>query len=441
MKRTRLWESCGIEPLEERYAPSNLTVAVIGHILTITGDAEGNAITIDGTVGDATRFKVAAAADTINRGGSEFTTPSGVTGIAIKLLGGNDSVTLSDAVANISLKGSLTINGGDGDNTVTARNLNIGKNFSITNGVGSDTNQFQDFRVGGSLTIKNGDGDSDTNTAGAIFQTVGGNVTITNGTGRDAVVLAGLSVKHNVTINNGRGNAVADAGFFQIYNQVNFRNVIGGNVTVNYLDGAVGISGISDVQVAGNVSLNFGSGSGGIEFDDYNSKQPVVINGNVTVKGTGALQVAVGTQNGKLGMIVGKAFTVTSASAGADNVTLNQLVVGGATKISLGDGANAITIDDAVFNGAFTSTTGSGADTVYIETMEDSIFGTTFGGRVTIKEGAGIDVLARGDIGGDIEQYIFYFDSVMVRTGGDLGDATIVGNEVFFYDARLTILP
>ena len=441
MKRTRLVESCRIEPLEERYAPSNIVVAVAGHTLIITGDADANAFTIDGTVGDPTQLKVTADSGTLNGAANPFTTPTGITDIKMKLLGGSDSVTFSDAIAPISLKGSVTINGGDGDNTVTATNLDIGKNLSITNGVGNDTNTLKYFHVGGSLTIKNGDGGSSTSTADAVFQTVGGNVTITNGKGYDAVILAGLSVKRNVTINNGLGAGDGNAGYFQIYNQLNFRNVIGGNVTINYLNEAVGSSGIYDTEIGGNVSLNLGLDSGTLNFDNYVSSQPTVIRGNFTIKTAGALDLSVGKQYGKIGMIVGKNFTVTSTSTAADNITLNKLSVLGATKLSLGDGDNVITIDDSVFSGAFSSTTGKGADTMKLETTAGSTFGTTFGGRVTINEGAGDDTLVRTGAGPDGNQFLFYHNTVIVHTGGNAGDTTTANNEAFLYTKAPTIVP
>lgn len=439
--RTRLAESCRIEPLEARYAPSNITVFVAGHTLMITGDADANAFTIDGTVGDATKFKVTANSGTLNQLGNPFTTPSGITDIRVNLLGGSDSVTFSDAVAQISLKGSVTINGGNGDNTVTATNLTVGKNLSITNGLGNDTNTLRYFHIGGSLTIKNGDGGSFTDTSNSIANTVGGNVTVTNGRGYDGTVLAGVSVKRNVTVSNGLGDGAGNAGYFLIYNQLPFRDVIGGNVTITFLDEVVGGSGIFDTEIGGNVALNLGTGGGTLNFDNYTSSQPAVIRGSLAIKTTGQLDLSVGKQYGQFGLIVGKNFTVTSTSTAADKVTLNKLSVLGTTTLALGDGDNTITIDDSAFSGAFTSTTGKGADTLKLETTAGSTFGTSFGGRVTINEGAGDDTLLRTGAAPDGQQFLYYFDTVIIHTGGNTNDTTTANNEIFLYIKAPLIVP
>lgn len=435
----------GIEQLEERYAPSNVTVSVANHTLYITGDNDANVLTIDGTVGDPTQFKITATGDTINHAGSTFTTASGVTSISVRLLGGSDTIDFSNAVAPTHLLGSLTVNGGDGDNIVKTDKLSVAKSLTLINGNGKDTAALNDLITGGSVVINNGNGGSDTSfnitDSGPWF--IGGSLTITNGTGYDALILGGIGVRQNVTITNGHGDAAGNAGFFQIYNRLDYNLILGGNLTVSYLDGEVGGSGLYDVEVGGNVIWKLGTGKATVNVDGYISSSPVVVHGNFTVTGSGEDTVNVGTQYKQTGLLVGKSFSVTLPSGPkTDLITLNKLQVIGATTLTLGNGANVITVDDSNFGGRFSSTTGSGADTFKLETASGGTVGTTFAGPVSIKEGAGVDTLIRAG-SHDLGQFIRFAEPFIVHTGGNPGEtvSSFSGHEFGFFNLGIVVVP
>jgi hypothetical protein len=346
---------------------------------------------------------------------------------------GNDTVDLANNPP-IELAGSLTVDGGDGANQVFASDLTVARGVTIRNGTnaaGKDTIAILNLNVGGSVTIANGDGDTDIgirrNAAGA--SAIGGNLSITNGTGQDRALLGDLNIGRNLTIRNGHGGAIA-AGPVSQFNEYNAtRSIIRGSVAISYLDGGGATSGISlsDAEVFGNYTVNFGTSSFSTILDGYNLPLPVIVHGNVTITGTGHNDVAVGHPMGTqgVGLIVGRNFTVTTG-AGADDIHLNRLTVGGATRLSFGDGANKVSIDDSLFLRTFTLTLGGGNDVVQVDTTTGTTAATTFGGSVRMSLGAGGDhVILAGAL--DFGQQIMYLGPfvIFIGSGADLIEQTL----------------
>ncbi|MBO0699491.1 MAG: hypothetical protein J2P46_13935 [Zavarzinella sp.] len=429
-----------LEALEGRDTPANLTVtfSALTHTLTIVGDSSNNALTVQGDAADPTRFHLSSTTDTFNHSPGPLDTPGGVRNIAVWLLDGDDHVTFDNAVP-IDLRGSLSVNGGNGANSVVTTDLKVEKNFSITNGTnasGSDINTIDNVTVGGSLTINNGAGDTamDIRRDTAGVSAVGGSLSITNGPGTDSNIIADLNVGGSVTVNNGRANPqTGSAGYTVIGNQIHndFRSQIRGNVSVSYLDGNVnGSDGIFDADIDGNVTFNHGTGSAVTRFDGYATSLPVVIRGSLTFKGSGANTVSVGKAFDYTGLVVGKNLTVTTGAA-ADTLVFNQLEVGGATRLSLGDGGNAVAIDDSLFAGAFTLTTGAGNDQVSLDATASGAEPTTFGGPVLIAQGAGDDQVVRA--GPDAPEELIVLSTFVIHHGTGAGDSTTAtpGHEIF----------
>ena len=132
---------------------------------------------------------------------------------------------------------------------------------------------------------------------------------ITNGVGSDLTAIIDTNVGGNVTVNNGKGNASVDtAGSTQFYNSAlnpSVRAVIGGNVSVSDLTGnVVGTQGIWDTEVRGNVTFANGPCPRTTNFDGKATNLPVIILGSLTITGSGAHTVNVGTDAGA-GMTVG----------------------------------------------------------------------------------------------------------------------------------------
>src|SRR6266853_157701 len=430
-------DSFSIEILEARIAPANITAAVMGHTLKITGNDTANDITIRGAAGDA--FDVICSTDTINNGGSGFATMTGITDISIKLLGGDDSVTFDNSPVAIHLKGGLKIDGGDGANTVTSTDLTVDKNLSITNGdagMGTHKNFLTNLTVKGSVMINNGNGN--TQTAFGINSprsfSIYKNLSITNGTGQDGNSVSDENIGGNVTIKNGHGSSGGSAGQTSISrSNGTFQPVIKGNVSVSYIDGDSIADYLSDVDVFGNFTVNHGPGTFDIAIDG--NSMPAAVHGNFTVSGAAFDEVHIGANFGSAGMIVGKNFSVT----GSDSLsTFNKLQVGGNTKLTVsntdtftisnsiftgtfthtsGGGANSITIDDTKFEKAYTSMLGGGAVTFKLDTNTGTTLPTTFEGPVSIKSaGGGGSITFAGT--SDNNQEVIVESTFIIHTGG-----------------------
>src|SRR5262245_43020070 len=368
-----------VDRLEARDVPAaNLTVTFspVTHTLTIVGDANDNDVTVKGDPFDLTHL-ILNSSGNIDGVPPPFSTQSGVKNLVFKMLDGNDTVTF-DPTVPIFVHGSVSIDGGTGVNSVAATHLSVVKNLSVTNAAqttGVDSVVLIDFSAGGSVLIRNAGGDSYTgiNRDVAGVSTIKGSLTVTNGTGRDSFFLNDTNVDGNVRINDGHGNAAGVAGFVNIYNLDNtaFRSIIGGNLTVTYLDGnANTYDGLWDTEVLGNVTLNHGPGVFKTDMDGYATHLPVLIHGNLTITGAGANSLGFGTNNGSgngSGLIVDKKFTLTSGGGAAETLAFKNFQVGGDLSITLGNGGNTITIDDSIFGGRFTLVSGVGNDTFNLE--------------------------------------------------------------------------
>jgi hypothetical protein len=394
-----------VDRLEARDVPAaNLTVTFspVTHTLTVVGDANDNDVTVAGDFLDPTHFVLNSSNSTINGEPPPYSTPSGVRSLVFKMLDGNDSVTF-DPTVPIFVRGSVSIDGGAGVNSVAATHLTVGKNLSVTNAAqttGLDSVVLIDFSAGGSVQVKNAGGDSYTaiNRDGAGVSTIKGSLTVTNGTGEDSFNLNDTNVEGNITINDGHGNAAGVAGFVNIYNLDNtaLRSIIGGNLTVTYLDGnANTFDGLWDTEVLGNVTLNHGLGVFTTYMDGYATHLPVLIHGNLTITGAGANSLGFGTDNGSgngSGLIVGKKFTLTSGSGTAETLAFKNVQVGGDTALTLGNGGNTITIDDSIFGGRFALVSGVGNDTFNLEATTGTTSATEFKKAALIDLGSGNDL-------------------------------------------------
>jgi hypothetical protein len=415
-----------LEHLERRLVPANLTASFspVTHTLTVLGDAQDNAVTIKGDAGDRTHFTLSSSTGTINNSHAAFSSPSGVKNLAIQLLDGTDSVIFDNTV-HIDLLGTLAINGGNGANSVAGSDLTVEKSVVITNGTnttGTDQFELNNLSIKGSLTINNGNGQSFTQIqrSSAGISSIVGNLSITNGTGKDEFYLVDTNVGGSVTINNGHGGSGV-AGRIDIFNALNtaYRSLIGGNLTVTYLDGDVlSHDGLFDLEVMGNVTLNHGSGAFGTSIDGYQTTLPVLIHGNLTITGTGANSINIGSLFLNTGLIVGKNFTVTTGS-GADSLAVNKLQVYGISKWSLGDGANSVTIDDSLFGGTFTLLTGAGNDTFNLEMTAGSSSLTVFDKAVVLSFGNGSDTGQIAFQHHDANQGIVAYSTFVVLRGWD----------------------
>lgn len=387
-----------LERLDARDTPANLqiTYSTLSHTLQVVGDDAPNALTVQGNLIDPGHFILSSATDSINSGPGPYSSPLGIQNLVLRMRGGSDQVTFTGPdLSWVTFGGSVTIDGGDGTNTITAPNgLKVGRGLTIVNGFGPDMTTLTGLQVGGALTVRNGDGGSSLsilrNTQNNLsVNYVGRSVTITNGAGADYTSLEDLSVGGAVSVRNGAADGAGVGGFVQIFNLSSHanRSEIRGNVAVSFPEGSA--SGfLGDAEVGGNVTFAYGPAAAATTLDAVGTRLPTVIRGNLTITGAGLQTINLGTGVVGRGLTVGGRLAVASRS-GSDAVTLFGVLVGGATGLALGDGNNIVKVDDSVFLGPVNMATGAGDDKFLVEGVAGTAAGTTFLGSVRLELGAG----------------------------------------------------
>lgn len=372
-------------------AGGSAPLAFTGGTVKIALGAGGDSLILQGTIPKPTSLTVdlGAGVDQMNMAaGGTFTGTTKITLGADRELEGDALAFQTGAVfANLDIRGGGS-GAGLGNGISQILPLNVTGNLSITNGIGFDSIELDDgLKVGGNFTIKNGDGGSEIELQGANDGTsfIGGALTVTNGAGQDDFVLRDFNVGRDININHGAGSTLGLAGstvFIKSFN--GGANEFRGNVTVTYKGGnGSDVTGIADTVVSGNVTFDYGTGNFTTIFDGLSTTSNVIISKSLTLKGTGANNVIIGSvQN--VGLAVGGNFTATFGG-GADQVQLfAPLRVLGATNLSLGDGNNTVSSPGNAFfvslNGV-TITGGKQVDTVTLPlTISKSI-------TISLKEG------------------------------------------------------
>jgi len=137
-----------LEVLEERIAPAgNIVVTTGGGILTLTGDGEANAFTIDDAGLGPDHFRITPGAGTTVDGSASPLMLIGFRGIKMNLGGGDDSVSLH----GIAVAKDVQIDGGAGIDTVLVDSFStIGGSLTLTD---ADLSQFVDVGVAHNVKI------------------------------------------------------------------------------------------------------------------------------------------------------------------------------------------------------------------------------------------------------------------------------------------------
>ena len=367
----------GIELLESRITPSNILAVVAGHTLKITGTSDADHLLVTGDTSDPTIIHLQGlSGDTVN-GMTDFKTTFGIDNILINLGNGDDALTFDTSGAQVHLKGSLTILGGNGAKILTATDLTVNGNLAISYGIniGVDNSNFTDLTVLGGMTFTTKSGNTDF----AFQRDTGGesyilkNFTVKNGTGQDFLRLQDMSVGGFLSVNDGHGSGTTTS-VVTISNShnTNFPAQFGKGISVSFLDGPT-VFILDDANVAGNVTLHGGSGLAHASIQANVYLQPVTIDGSLSISGTGTAEVELGSADG---LNIGKSLAVQTGQSGT--ATFFGVRVGGATSISAAGGTQTVSIDDTTFAGSFTDTAPQGGATISIETTSNTSAATVF---------------------------------------------------------------
>ncbi len=314
------------QTLEQRENPAgNIVTSVAGGVLTLTGTDQAENFNIRQITGD--KFTITGISGTTIDGVANATTAVAATSVKMFLKGGDDSVTL-DPSAALTLAGSLSIDGGDGNNGVklftTASAISL-KDFTYVGGDGLDSvilgQAGTASTVGGPVSLTPGNGGSNisiTNT------TVNGELWDKAGVGTDLLTLTAVTAKKNVNVDFGTGGGLLTT---------QTTTVITGGLSYKALDGDDTIS-LADTTVNGpaGVKINGGLGdanlttagavaipAGGLSLAGINGLSNVNVSGTLTMPGD--LKV------NNLGVSVSNSGTITDGNLtliGADSVNVNS---------------------------------------------------------------------------------------------------------------------
>ena len=400
----RFWKSTGstrrkvqqpprLERLEERETPAGAVTATLsGGTLSIVAvdDTSKNGV-LDGL--NDQKLTLAGGVGAFTVSGTDLTTVNGlpaqtfkgVTSVRLDMRQGNDEVTVAAAVLSGTLTfnggdgndrliigsgvavpksfGAVTVNGGDGDDGLIIGNgtttishaltfnggagdsgvtlglaagdeLSVGT-MSIANGEGNDQILVGEakFTSAGAVTINNGVSATSRVVMDADVVNLGGNLTITNLAGDDEVTLgsaAGAFTSRGVTINNGNGGAkVLFAATTQEFT---------GSVSITNGDGMNSVT-LGSMTVTGNVTINNRGGGSTTAFKGVT----VAVLGNLSVSsGNGFDTLLVDSAN----LTVHGGFTINTGAGGSNSVLTPtaHLAVDGATRITCGSDQDKITV-------------------------------------------------------------------------------------------------
>ncbi|MFM7073196.1 MAG: hypothetical protein ACKO38_15525 [Planctomycetota bacterium] len=395
-----------MEGLEQRQLlAGNVTAAIRGTTLVLTGDAAVNNIAIVAT--DNNRYAVIGIDTDVNRSEDPFVTTRAVRNILVSLGGGNDVLLATNDAAAVSdlLNDSFEFDLADRDIDVEALQDAI-----------DDVDPAEAFSVPGNLTIMSGQGGDVVGIAGLV----GGNlVTQLSDFGSDAAnyfVFDGLeppedeySVGAGVVLTGGsQGDSVAIT---------NAR--VKGRVTADLGNGA-NLMVVTASQVGTTLTYTGGTGSDTVATGDVEVGLSMAV---VTRDGDDEVYTAIEAVGATK---VGR-FLSIDTGAGADIVAVTG-EVGSSLSITTGDGDDEISVVETKVDASVTINSGSGNDTVevtdldvarifqaYLGTGNDGLTGTNWkvGSSVQIDAGAGNDEVSLSEI--EVERYF----TVLLGSGDD----------------------
>ncbi|WP_166831094.1 Calx-beta domain-containing protein [Thalassoroseus pseudoceratinae] len=262
------------ERLEDRTLLTTL-VEINSGTLTITDDAGGNSnddLTISHSGGTYTivdngglTIDVSSIFGATGSGTSTVTVPdAGVTGIEFALLGGNDTVAVTSV--QTGLTGGLTVNGGDGDNTLTFTGVTVEGNVNIITEDGVDDVLLDGLTVTGNLSVSLGGGDDtlfiNHDAATSLYSGIADlDLGDDNDSMRiDSAIGGEVTFESDLTIDLGEGD--------QTLNLFNERFVVEGNFTLRAGSGnnITPLANSIRPSVVGDVSFLFGDGDNRINY-------------------------------------------------------------------------------------------------------------------------------------------------------------------------------
>jgi hypothetical protein len=413
-----------LESLECRLTPSgNVTTSLVGGNLTITDNAPTSSLTLSQTA--AGTITITPDAGTTINGKAGPVTISGVTGgLNVNLGTGNDTLTFDLSHHGFAV-GSVSITGTTGNKTVltntagTANALDVHGSFSEVFGNGNEFTRLDQFNVSGNMTIDHANGNAfvflgvDPANLGKLFNSVTGALTVDNvtptgaaGSGFDVNALEETNVGGSITSRMGRGDQSGFGGWTSVGSLSSKSVNVGGNVTITDQTGFLAFGDFANdgeevvnARVAGNVTMELGSGAGNTALFGNGTSASSTSANNVVITGSGAHDaVTVGPS------VVRGSLAVALLGQGGNSISVDGVSVTGNTALAAAGGGNSIGIDNLVpgstFGGSVGIFMGGTNNVLEINSHSQGSPGTTtFDGSVFANLGAGDDTLVLAEAG------------------------------------------
>jgi hypothetical protein len=437
-----------LERLEDRLTPTNVSASVTGGVLTISKFSGDDTINIVRDAFDNVNVSTTAG-NTINNSAGTFTS-NAIIGMVIKLGTGKDVVSIDGATNGaINLPGGLSIFGTGGDKQVSVRAVNLGTLSCALAGAGAEVVVFTDVNVSGAATFTHTGVGNTTLVIATNLNTLDhwGSLSVANGQGSDSQTIDDTTFAGNVTINNGPGAAgdtSQGGGGLTLFNASNDPNLltIGGNLSVSTSTGNAACL-LNNYNIGGNVTINTGADIVGDttqhgiiveEAGSFSNSGTPVIGGNVSLTGaalpTSSLVLGIGLAGPILvnGNVVIKATGAGNVQVGLNNASVPH----GTTSVTVGPQAVvqvAIepTIAPTVFGGLSISATGTQANEIEIGSIINKNLTTSFNGSLSLKLGSGNDNVSVGFSGGPVNI------EGNLGISGSGGNKTIIAQDMNLY--------
>ncbi|MDB5338653.1 MAG: Phosphoesterase, PA-phosphatase related protein [Planctomycetaceae bacterium] len=147
-----------VERLENRvFLASNITASLSKGILTITGSADADRVTVQ-PAGQPGSVRISVAGGTVNS--QQFVELQGLTkDLRAFLAGGNDQIVIQGFTGANALPKNLIVDTGDGADVVDIHNVKVNGTTKLTLDAGSDLLQIDDAQFVKKATLDSGDGD------------------------------------------------------------------------------------------------------------------------------------------------------------------------------------------------------------------------------------------------------------------------------------------
>lgn len=411
-----------LESLESRLAPAGLvTLSVSAGVLSLTGDALANDLqitesgdfwTISAQAGGTTEFRM--------NGGPVLSSITFAAPLSLKasMGAGADDLLLD----GLSLPGTLTLDTGDGHDSVDLTSTFISGLATVRMGTGSDY-----FTAGGELffgkglSVDLGNGANTFDVNAVTLQSNGNISALAGGTTIEKqtfILAAGSAVVNGAVTLRTTTSSATD---FEIGDVLSDSLRVTGAMTLQSVSGDDAVFLRGDVDVGGLLTMNLSNGTNTVVSTNL---EILRARGLSYIGGAGQDNVAIeGTQVTITGNI--------SASMGAGSNQLfldaaNSLRVSGAVGYTGGIGNDTLIVEgpDVVINGALSMVGSNGLNALYLNATVASV------GAVSFSAGAGNDVVDIGQYQGD-SSLVSVRGNVTLNTGTGSADVMVRDADIY----------